>query len=275
MLDLTRKIKDDVGEIAVSQKEIGIEIEVEAANALPGIDRVLPEWVKTLDGSLRGAESAEFVLAQPMNRTEAFAALDTLTKHMEDRKTQLVDTVRAGVHIHLNVINATWKQLFNTATLWYIFEEALTTRFCGEGRSGNHFCLRAIDADILTYEIGRVLGGASVMNLSRDHIRYAALNYTSIFRHGSLEFRPLRTPTDFERIKVWIDLILKLKEAGKLFVNPQEIVAQFSMGGELNFAQQVFGNMVEHLGPQDVELEDMLMRGARIAQEIAYARKEW
>lgn len=272
MLPLATPVRDIVGLGNGPKGLIGIEIEVESKNQLPHPPQY---WQVTMDGSLRGAYNAEYVLQEPLSVKAAGSAIDHLKELMELVGAKAKDSVRAGVHIHMNMLGASLGQLWTLATCYYVLEEALTTRFCGDGRAGNHFCLRAIDADVLTFEVTEAIRKGRMDRLAGDHIRYSALNYNSLFRHGSLEFRALRTPIDFDRIKTWIDLLVALKENSKLFRNPQEVIAQFSMGGEINFLRQMLGPLAEELRPFDLDLERMLQRGVRVAQEIGYAVKEW
>lgn len=268
------KIKDIIQLPHYPKGQIGIEIEMEGENRLPPPDLVNPVWIRTMDGSLRGNDNAEYVLPQPLDRDKAFEAIDFLSKQLTEYKSRVKDTVRAGVHIHVNMLGGTFQQLWTFATCYYVMEEALTERFCGPGRTGNHFCLQAGDADILTYMIRRFIKTGDLSYLRGDDFRYAALNYTSLRRHGSLEFRALRTPTDLNKIKTWIDMLLSIKAGSKMFANPREVVEQFSLGGEFNFINQMLGDNVKELGEQDEWLRLSLMRGVRLAQEIGYA-KEW
>lgn len=269
---LDTKVKDVVGIPEGPAGTIGIEIEVEAYNYLPDVQH---PWMRTMDGSLRGRDNAEYVLREPLDKEAAFKAIDWLARAITGNKTRVKDTVRAGVHVHINMLEATCRQLWTYATCYYVLEEALTERFCGAGRVGNHFCLRAIDADVLTHDIGRVLRNDEYGILMYDDIRYSALNFTSLFRHGSVEFRALRTPPDLNRVKTWIDILLAIKANSKMFSNPREVVEMFSMGGEINFLNQILGPLSSELGERNERLTEMLRRGVRVAQEIAYARKEW
>lgn len=253
-------------------KGVGIEIEMEALNMLP--ERAPAGWSKTMDGSLRGHDSGEFVLKGPRHKVEAFASLDTLSRSLKTAGTRVDDSVRAGIHIHIDVSDMSYLEMYCYATCYYILEE-LMVEFCGRGRSGNHFCLRAVDADVILQHVCNSIRQENLYDyLSNENIRYASLNYNSMFKFGSLEFRAMRTTTDFQKIKTWIKILLRLKENSRLFESPRQIVEQFSLGGEINFLRQVLGDLSENFsGMKDVE--QRMINGVRLAQEIGYCTREW
>lgn len=269
------QLKDLLRLAEYPKEELGIEIEMEGHNYLPSRDAVNPVWQRTVDGSLRGRDNAEYVLPKPLNKRAAFVAIDFLRDRLKEKASRINDTVRAGVHVHVNVLGATLREMWTFVTCYYVLEELLTDRFCGEGRSGNHFCLRAVESDVLPYLVGKTVNRQDLRLFQTDDIRYAALNYTSLHRHGSLEFRAMRTPTDLNKIKTWIDILLSIKENSKMFKSPKEVVEVFSMGGEVNFMRQLLGPLSKELGPEDADMTASLRRGVRIAQEIAYAKEEW
>lgn len=258
--------------------EVGIEIEMEARNAFPPVENTSYYWNKEHDGSLRGEYNIEYVLKKPLKIKFAIKALDKLSAELEEYDTEVEDSVRAGTHIHINVRDLTFLELWVMVTCWYVLEELLTHTMCGEGRKGNHFCLGVQDADAVLYKVTNILKGNHAFDkLKGGDLRYSALNFSSLFKYGSLEFRALRTPQNFDEIKVWMCILLAIKENSKLFRNPRQVVENFSYGGERNFLRQILGNenanIVLERDPDGWERK--MKRGVRIAQEIAYAREDW
>ena len=88
--------------------EIGVEIEAEFEHPL--MAAVPNPWRVDLDGSLRGY-AYEFVLKNPVSRGTINSALNKLEGCLSDHK--ILHSIRAGIHIHLNVQDLTIKQVLN------------------------------------------------------------------------------------------------------------------------------------------------------------------
>ena len=183
--------------------DIGVEIEVEGENLpQPNEDCLLRNftnfWNIVKDGSLRG-EAWEYVFKRPASRETYKRVLSYFTQQMEDKGSRFHDSVRAGIHIHINVQNLTVKELFNFLVTYYIMEEYIINR-CGEGRQGNLFCLRSQDAPYILFSLYRAFRDNSCQEIATDLVRYSSLNVISLFKYGSLEFRALRTTPDMKII---------------------------------------------------------------------------
>ena len=251
--------------------EVGVEIEIEATNNIPSRESFEDTpWQRVRDGSLRGYDNAEFVFRNPLKEADALEAVDTLSSALDNYDTALLDSVRTGVHVHINVQSMTMKQMWTFVTCYYILEEILTD-FCGEGRQGNHFCLRAMDADAVVARVASSIARDDTYPICEESVRYAALNFNALHKFGSLEFRQLRTPMDFEKVKTWIKVLLSVKRNSEMYPNPQAVVENFSFGGEVAFMRAMLG---EHVHNFNID-NDKLRRGVRIAQDIAYAKEEW
>ena len=121
--------------------EIGIEIEMEG-QMLPHIGS--NTWRSEADGSLRG-ESIEYVLKKPVAREQVAKVLTQLQDMLAKDGAVLEPSNRCGVHVHVNAQQYTFLQVMNIVVLYLMFEDILT-KFCGQHREGNYFCLRARDA---------------------------------------------------------------------------------------------------------------------------------
>ncbi len=248
--------------------EVGVEIEVESDNPLPSQENLPRHWVLMHDGSLRGQFNGEYIFRRPKKEAEAYKAIDYLSRKLP----VIDDSVRAGVHVHINVRELSFLQLWTFVSCYYILENLLTD-WCGEGRQGNHFCLRASDADVVLQRLVRAIHLNEPSILDSDSIRYAALNFNALRKFGSLEFRQLRTPLDLSVIKTWISILLNIKRNSSLFPNPRAVVENFSLGGEEEFLRAVLGEHT-HLFSMDNNKMQSLRSGVIVAQEIAYT-KEW
>jgi len=258
--------------------KVGIEIEMESDKPFPGGEETEKKWRRDRDGSLRGRHSLEYILARPMQKKGAVHAISLLSRALEKAGTKITGSVREGVHVHINVRDLTFRQLWTLVTCWYVIEDLVTETLCGEGRVGNHFCLRLSDADVGLQRVLSVVSGEEGLGALRDDLlRYSALNFVSLFRHGTLEFRAMRTPRDINKIKDWAALLLALKTNSKDYDNPASVVTYFSAGGERAFLEHLLGknraDIIINTAGDGWGSE--LRKGARLAQELAFAVPDW
>lgn len=244
--------------------EVGIEIEVEGENIH------VPRggyWEGVHDGSLRG-EGLEYVLRRPVPRFKVTSTLASLKRQWVNQGTRVDDAPRAGVHVHINMQDESLITLANFIVLYYTFESVLL-KFCGEHREGNLFCLRLKDAEHVMDHLLQCVQVKNLAGLRTDQIRYASLNLKALPQYGSLEFRGMRSTSALKEVKLWIDLLLSLKDAAKRYEHPSDIPISMSSDGIEAMMYEVFGSKGDVLktdGYEDLIFEDM-----RLAQEIAFS----
>jgi len=252
---------------------VGVEIEVESNNGVyrgfpptsPQITTPLSMWRAEVDNSLRG-NSVEYVLRKPLDTGQAIEAVEHLRKAFKEQGTQVDDSFRAGVHIHLNFQEKTFQQLVLFSCLYYSLEEVLT-EWCGSDRVGNHFCLRAIDAPGSVYEISKSIKSKSFMNFHNDEYRYAALNFTSLPKYGSLEFRAMSTKPDLKDVDKWIRVLSYLMEQSLKINDTYTVLEQFSMVDYDNWLRQHLPHIYDEIKDQK-DLKMKGLRGIRLAQDF-------
>lgn len=243
--------------------DVGIEIEVEGER-LPFLEKY---WKNEQDGSLRGPETCEYVLEKPMTLKDARIALSYLDAQYKDKKSKVYDSVRAGVHVHINVQKLNMIELYNFMVLYIILEEVLV-KWCGPYREGNLFCLRTCDADYLVDRLTYVAEHRNFDSLVSDQLRYASMNVKALGTYGSLEFRAMRGTRDLDLIYKWAEVLLSLREVAKGYESPDKIIEVFSVGQAKGFLIDVLGDNVKHFICDGYE--GMLIDGMRRAQDIAY-----
>ncbi|MNN24741.1 putative amidoligase enzyme [compost metagenome] len=253
--NLPRKYKTD--------GDVGIEIEVEGVR-LPKLDKY---WKNEHDPSLRGAESMEYVLERPMSLKDARIALKYLSVQYNKHDSIVDDTVRAGVHVHINVQDLNIIELYNFMTIYLILEEVLV-KHCGEFREGNLFCLRAGDADYLLTQLQNAAEDKNFRQLVTDQLRYSSMNVKALGTYGSLEFRAMRGTRDLDLIYNWAEVLLGLREVAKSYTSPEKIIEGFSEGEARTFLTNALGAHAE--GYMCEGFERMLCDGMRRAQDVAY-----
>lgn len=245
--------------------DIGIEVEVEGRNlpreGLPPAFRDL--WRIETDGSLRG-ESNEYVLRNPVHIKEVQNAINVLKNQFKESKSVVNDSVRCGVHVHTNVQNLSILELATFITC-YLSVEELLIQYCSPSRRGNHFCLRAGDAEYLTYIAQSAFDtGRFVFN---DDVRYAAMNLLALQQYGSLEFRALETPPNLDKIVEWAKILHTIKESSKKFNNPVDVIEKMSDSDGWDFVENLLGNYAKLFVKMD---RKFLLSGVRNAQSFAY-----
>lgn len=249
----------------LTKGDIGLEIEVEG-RWLPVLRKY---WRTDRDGSLRGEESAEYVLARPSSLPEVGTALEYLANRYEVSGSRIDDTIRAGVHVHINCQQLTMLELYNFFTLYLVLENVLI-KYCGEYREGNLFCLRCQDAEFLLYTLIQAAKDKTfLLSFHNDDLRYASMNVKALGDYGSLEFRAMRSTKDLNAILKWVKILLNLREVAKKFDSPVRIIEQVSMMGTQSFLRECLGEHVDFFNNVD-GVDKLLYEGVQLAQCLAY-----
>jgi len=243
---------------------IGLEVEMEG-EGLMGLN--VEGWKKDGDGSLRG-HGVEFILEHPLSEEHAYKAVDQLYRSFK-KFGKIKPSNRCGVHVHVNCQWMEIEQVFNYVTLYLILED-LIIKWCGEDREGNLFCLRAKDAEWLIYNLIYDKGNVGIFDetTNKAMYKYAAINVAAIRYYGSLEFRPLRTPSSPKPIKDMISLLLRIKEQALEVKEGRDFISACSARGETEWAREVLGPHFNMLRCED--MDEMIMDGVRRIQALAY-----
>jgi hypothetical protein len=250
-----------------TQGLFGVEIEAEGHN-LPTF--LKPYWRVDDDPSLKaGFEGREYVMPKPSSLEGVREALNFLDRAYIDNETTVEETITSGVHVHVNVQDMTPKELFTFITTYFILEELLVT-YCGPSREGNHFCLRAKDAEWIIHELIEVAINRKLKRLDTDTLRYCSLNVYSLFKYGSIEFRAMRGTRDLDAIYEWVEILARVREASLEFKQPSDVLSSMSYNGEEVFVRRILGDKADFF-LRNPHLERMVREGARIVQPLAYA----
>lgn len=245
--------------------QIGLEIEVEGAT-LPRPSRY---WKVDADASLRG-ESCEYVLKNPLSLPQAKLALDHLGKCYTEASTVVYESVRAGVHVHINCQDLNIVQLYTFMTL-YLALEPLLVHYCGSTREGNLFCLRSQDADYLPWVLAQAAQTKDFTSFDNEDLRYASMNVMALATYGSLEFRAMRGTADLEAIWTWVKLLHTLKVKAQGYDSPADIIFDMSGRGAEEFARHVLGDdLYPKVCVGKATTRKLVMEGIRSAQDVAY-----
>lgn len=247
-----------------TEGDLGIEIEVEGNN-LPMCAKY---WNNERDGSLKGDETREYVLKVPSTLEGVHIALSYLESRYVYNNTTVDESIRAGVHVHVNCQKLSMTQLYTFMCVYLALENVLV-KWCGQSREGNLFCLRSSDAEMCLSQI-RLAAITKEFRavLFSDDLRYASMNVKALGDYGSLEFRSMRGTRDLGLVYRWAKVLLGLREFSKTFNDPSEVINQFSILGPTGFMQEALGDEYDEFRCEDQEA--LLWEGVRNAQDIAF-----
>lgn len=255
--------------------QVGIEIEVEGKN-LPTGALMPKQWRATADGSLRGQEALEYVLARPLPFDDVPEALNALWSVFRAKKSVFDDSNRTSVHVHLNFQKFHLTRMASFCAMYFTLEEVLT-QWCGDHRVGNLFCLRATDAPAIISRIKQFIQ-ADGDYMFGDHMKYSGLNPYALRKYGSMEVRTLRGCSEPDVILSWVGILRRIYEISEDFKDPRRVCELFSGRGPTGFFEEILGPMAMIVRSgvpfTDEQIEDSLYRGIRLAQDICYCR-DW
>lgn len=246
----------------------GVEIEVEGRN-LPrrgysaNFDRY---WKVEKDGSLRGEENAEYVFSKPLSLEDTSNALGVLEEAYTTLNSRVDESIRAGVHTHLNVQRLSPLELLTFSTTYYMLENFFV-HWAGKERVGNHFCLRATDAEDVIYKIIKTCQTKDWRHLNTDDIRYASLNWNALHKYGSLEFRAMRSTRNLDDVYTWVVFINQLLKGSKKFKTPRDVVASVS---EFNASNRFVEYVMEEYAFEFLKFDLDIWEAMENVQPVAF-----
>lgn len=198
------------------------------------------DWAFHNENSLRYVPF-EFV-SKPTRLSDCDAKVMSLFKEMEAYGMPPAfhtNSIRTSFHTHFN---QTTRSLYDTilfATVYYMFEPYLQD-FCGKHRQNNLFCLRLQDTRSVTVQLASVLTGASAFNsslLSNSEFRYGSVNFHSIYKFGTIEFRMMRASSEPEELILWYRILASIRAFALYcgsFDKLRQIVAVTDMSSLIN-----------------------------------------
>jgi hypothetical protein len=252
--------------------DVGIEIETEGRNLWHPEGSLV--WKAEQDGSLRG-ENLEYIFKKPLPINDVRAAMQELNNGFEARGSKLDYSFRTSVHVHVNVGQLEFDALLAFMYAYLVLERVLT-RYCGEERLGNRFCLRYEDAEGLSEAVGLLMkhGANALREIPQDQYRYAAMNIDSLRKYGSLEFRAMRGTNDEDIVSNWAQVLVNLRDYAEALGNPQEVFEAVQHFGPRKFAEQALGNMFEVFDHKDLESDIRYSFSITLDMPFAWKKEE-
>lgn len=254
--------------------EIGLEIETETRQ--PYQPPQFTFWNVHGDGSLRDF-GQEYVLKQPVKYGKE---LDTALAEWSDKTKEIPfikDSISTSVHVHVNMLNETWKTLGNYLTLYTLFENLLI-RFSGPDRLSNLFCLPICDAEDTYKNMALLFKNVEAklykgIMFGEGNVKYAACNLAALGMYGSIEHRSFRGVTDIKLIAQWVDILMAmLGYARNPKLDPKMILGSWKETKK-ELLSSVFKGLAKELDSKDAE--SLIDRNLWYAQNVAYPIKDW
>ena len=243
--------------------DLGVEVELESLGENPFPEIPKSVWAWDRDGSLRGNNNVEYI-SSPMKWDEVEPEIIKMIECIDKHDVSIDYSYRAGVHVHMNCQDLTMKEVLKIACLYYVFEENLIN-FCGEDRVGNYNCLRGVDAEHVTELLKTVMQEESYLNLQTDDIRYAALNFNSLPKYGTIEFRSMASEPDLMTIVQWTKILKRIKDVALQYDDAKDIMPHFSSMCPEDWGKFVLGDLYETVNPDPMLYFD----GLWLAQDLA------
>lgn len=238
------------GTIPVRTKNMffGVEVELEG---VPEWTRP-PTWKAMEDHSLK------------INGQE-FASIPLKLQYLEMELSRLFNgvgkpliTSRCSIHVHMNVRDLTWEEVFKLILIYLFFEKSLF-KYSGD-RFSNNFC-------VPLFECPSVVSQLNPKNTGVEWYKYLALNILPIWgKHGesnclgTIEFRHMAGTTDVRKIVDWCNLLAGIKLAAKRFPLDELIAHLRTMNttsGYYWFAKEVFKDWSKLVTGQETFKEDV------------------
>ena len=253
--------------LVLSDCFIGVEAELEHAYGVDEYRGHLLERVS--EGSLH-QDGVEFIFSYPLKGD----LITTALKELEELYKPCPPTTgnNTSLHVHVDVRDLTFKQLWKFIMLYTMFEVPLF-KYSSPDRMDNIFCVSSKDARIKVRrynELLRFVKKGDFNNFLRHADvsgRYSSMNVQSVAKFGSLEFRGHKGEWQKEPILKWVNLLMGLKKAAlDDTISWERPYLALKERGTLDFAADVFGDHVRLL--YRTSLRKDVQEGCQLARSM-------
>jgi len=222
---------------------VGLEVEVENVIKVdPNIQ--LHFWQIKTDGSLRN-NGFEFATKGAIPIVYVEAALRQLFGGLNST----IDfSPRTSIHVHLDVRQLTLPQLLVLTCAYGVVENVLF-KFVGAQRRNNIFCVPLVETGLF-HCLASDDPGEWLAGIEKSWAKYAALNLSSLFRFGTIEFRQLPGTSDIFKILCWCELLVRFRTFAyrrDYDYLRQKILQLNSNSYYLEFIREIFDEMTSYL----------------------------
>ncbi len=160
----------------------GVEIELENYKGKESFGGSFADyWAIVDDPSLR--QGIELV-SKPLSSAQMKIALDKAGLILA--KSKLTSGSRCGIHVHVNMLNLTWGQMWSFIALYSLLEAEIFAKFAPE-RHENHFCVPIFWNTKMVNELGRDINFLRSFNVGDVVFKQPQVNKKP---YGQPEFMP-------------------------------------------------------------------------------------
>jgi hypothetical protein len=241
-------------------------------------------WRFHSENSLRH-HGFEYV-SKPINITKVKQSnkglFDRLRADCGVTKLKCTNSIRTSVHVHFDVLQLNTLEITNFATLYWILEPFLQ-HFCGKHRQGNLFCIRLKDSLWMRNNLSLMLRGGNKITgiqLVGSDYRYSSVNFNSLHKFGTLEFRIMRGVSHERPANIWVDALDAIRRFSLKFKNPLELKNWYLKEvdaknlPEVVLGEDLFSTLKTYL-PEDASVENLVRDGYLSVVEILSAHDDY
>lgn len=254
------KVKD--GNRFPSTCRVGLEVELENTDRhdMKVHEGLMKWWKATNDGSLKVA-GTELVLRRPLSGQELEDSLSELERYFQtEAGKRCTAGARTSIHLHLDILDMTRQEFYRLLLLYSIFETSLY-KLVGPSRWDNNNCLPVAGTHPFVEAVNALKGKVrdrvreDLINYSSESGKYCGLNLSSLFAssqevpladRGSLEFRMHEGTCDVDKVRLWVDVVQRMKSFAMSGFDEVGLPHMVSEIGPEEFARMTFG---EDLAP--------------------------
>ena len=250
--------------------KVGIELEYENAVIDDMPLEKIKKWHLEIDHSLRGG-GVEFV-SMPLDPGQINQALEEV-QHCLSAVPAVVANKRCGVHVHVNALDLTFRELWSWLT-YYQLVEAFIFKQYADGREENHFCVpqwantnmqqnlysdatalyRGVSKTRAADELvaGTFVPKGPVPLLMMSTSKYSAMNPSSLKQFGTLEFRQMRGTLSMAKVSEWAKFLVNLRDEAKSIGDAEEVLTEFENRGYERLCANIGLQQTNTVDPDDL-----------------------
>lgn len=217
------------------------------------------KWKIVTDGSLSGGNGMELV-SPPLQGAAGHTAIDKVCAVLTSMNAMVNRS--CGLHVHVDARALPVKAMRKLAAL-YVESERIIDSLLPASRRGNNnnFCQSLATADI--GRLARAEDATQIAAAINHGNRYVKLNFTSFWRHGTVEFRHHSGTVDASKINNWVKACLRMVATAKKEQDDAIALNSSSQPRPSNARMAIIYDMMRAAGHTGVRREDVAARLGR------------
>lgn len=184
-------------------------------------------WILKGDGSVHGM--ALELISPPMCGPKGIAEVKFVMGLLNANQAKVDES--CGLHVHHHASDLDDNHLKNLLIVWYKYQD-LMYMIADPRRETSQYCRKLEESDFRRV-VGLKRGFAAQV---RTWSRYQGLNFESLNRHGTVEFRLLEGTLNTEKVEAWVSLtqrLVLLAKHTKRPIKPNKVKDQVQLLGAI------------------------------------------